>query len=322
MARGISLHIGVNKLDKSKYPLKPPNPDYPNGWDGPLAACENDADTMCELAKSQGFETLDVLKTKEATVENVTAAVKKAAKELSEGDIFLISFAGHGGQLPDRSKDEKDLTPGDRMDETWMLYDRQFIDDEQYALYSEFEPGVRIVIVSDSCHSGTAMRGSADSEDPGALTPAERKVFYGTDAPVSRSMRSGDALPMYLARKKDYQKFEAEVGPVDVKADVLLISACQDDEEAADGPFNGKFTATLLDVWGDGFDGSYVEFHEKILGALQGEYDAILEARGGPAGGARGGPGSGGELKPPQNPNFLTNDVKNEDFPKQTAFKI
>jgi hypothetical protein len=321
MARGISLHIGVNRLNKSDYPLDPPNPDYPDGWDGPLAACENDAEEMCALAKRQGFETLSILKTADATVENVTKAVKKAAKELSAGDIFFISFAGHGGMLPDKSKDERELTPGDMHDESWCLYDRQFRDDEQYALYSEFDAGVRIVILSDSCHSGTASRGPGDPE-PTKLTPAENKKIFGTEAPASRSMRGSDALPIYTARKKDYDDFERKVGKVDVKADILLISACQDDQEAADGPFNGKFTATVLDVWGDGFDGSYIELHKRIKESLEAEFAAILEARGGPGSGARGGPGSNEVPKPPQIPNFFAPQVRNKDFPEQPAFKI
>lgn len=45
-ARGISLHIGVNELDKEHY----------EGWVA-LPSCENDADTMRDIASQQGFET-------------------------------------------------------------------------------------------------------------------------------------------------------------------------------------------------------------------------------------------------------------------------
>ena len=40
MARGISVHIGVNDVDPNHY----------GGWSGPLKACENDSDVMFELA--------------------------------------------------------------------------------------------------------------------------------------------------------------------------------------------------------------------------------------------------------------------------------
>ena len=53
--------------------------------------------------------------------------------------------------MPDASADEPDRT-----DETWVLFDRQLVDDELYEMWPQFVPGVRILVLSDSCHSGTA----------------------------------------------------------------------------------------------------------------------------------------------------------------------
>ena len=39
-----------------------------------------------------------------------------------------------------------------------MLNDRQLLDDELYALWGYFQAGVRILVLSDSCHSGTVTR--------------------------------------------------------------------------------------------------------------------------------------------------------------------
>ena len=39
MARGLSLHIGLNYVDPNKY----------NGWDGQLAGCINDANSLKEM---------------------------------------------------------------------------------------------------------------------------------------------------------------------------------------------------------------------------------------------------------------------------------
>ena len=44
------------------------------------------------------------------------------------------------------------------MEETWVLYDRQLVDDELYKIWSKFKPGVRILVLSDSCHNGTVTR--------------------------------------------------------------------------------------------------------------------------------------------------------------------
>ena len=98
MARGISLHIGLNRVDPAHY----------QGWDGALTACEFDANDLRAIAQSQGFEPRSLL-TKDATAEAVLSAIEGAAGELGQGDLFLCTYSGHGGQVPDRNgEDEED----------------------------------------------------------------------------------------------------------------------------------------------------------------------------------------------------------------------
>ena len=177
MAKGISLHIGVNRLDPTKYPLIQNSPDDPAGWVGTLTACEKDAKDMSQIAKENGFEST-VLLTEDATSENVIKAMQHAAANLEAGDMFFLTYAGHGGQLPDHSGDERD-----GVDETWCLHDRQFLDDEQYALYSDFKEGVRVLILSDSCHSGTVSRGMP--------TPSQDAVLVDGRPEVGREVERG-----------------------------------------------------------------------------------------------------------------------------------
>lgn len=116
-ARGISLHIGLNAVSAAAY----------GGWDGPLAACEFDANDMAVIAKSRGMKST-VLLTKKGTRANVLGGMRSAAKALNAGDLFFITYSGHGGQIPDVSGDESD-----KQDETWCLYDGQLIDDELWS---------------------------------------------------------------------------------------------------------------------------------------------------------------------------------------------
>ena len=88
MPKGISLHIGVNVLDPKHY----------DGWSGPLVACEADAEAMYTIASSKGFQAEKLL-TKAATREAVKDRIKAAAETLKANDIFLLSYAGHGGQV-------------------------------------------------------------------------------------------------------------------------------------------------------------------------------------------------------------------------------
>ena len=143
MARGISFHVGLNSVD----------PDHYSGWDGALTACEFDANDMESLARSRGFETTKLL-TADATSSAIIEAIEGAASKLEEGDIYFLTWSGHGGQVPDTNGEGE----SDSSDETWLAYDRQIVDDELYELWAKFKPGVRIVVLSDSCHSGTVNK--------------------------------------------------------------------------------------------------------------------------------------------------------------------
>ncbi|MGK3954360.1 caspase family protein [Microbacterium sp. I2] len=156
-----SLHVGVNQVDPAHY----------DGWDGALTGCENDAATMRAIATSDGFSPTTLL-TRNATAGNVLAEISAAAQQLVSGDIFLLTYAGHGAQVPNVS-DDNEL---DQQDETWVLFERMLIDDELEQAFSRFAAGVDIVLLSDSCHSGTVYRKMFTRDQ---LEFAERKgAFY------------------------------------------------------------------------------------------------------------------------------------------------
>jgi hypothetical protein len=247
----ISLHIGLNAVDPAHY----------QGWEGRLLGCEYDADDMASIALSQGFHPT-ILKTAAATVEAVTAKVGEAARELHPGGIFFISYSGHGGTLPDFNGDEDDY-----QDETWCLFDREFVDDEIYFMWRGFKPGVRILVISDSCHSGSVIR--AANEDTIALS----RIPYPEGTP--RLMPNEWAGRVYRANRQQYDEILALLPagepqfdrPVThpLQATVRLISGCQDNQVSMDLPFNGAFTRALLKVWNNGlFQGDYRRFHEAI----------------------------------------------------------
>jgi metacaspase-1 len=270
-ARGISLHIGLNKVDPQHY----------QGWDGELQGCENDANDLAAIAKAAGFETT-VLLTKEGTVKAVKKAISAAAGALGRGDFFFLTYSGHGSQVPDTNGDE-----ADQRDETWVLYDRQLVDDELYELWSTFETGVRIFVLSDSCHSGTAVRATVETVKPEALS-----------GHVPRTMPKAQAQAVYDAHKTEYEEIQRatpDAESADVGAHVLLISGCQDNQTSADGPRNGLFTQTLLGVWDDGrYKGGYKAFHR-----------AIIE-----------------KMPPWQSPNWMTVGATASAFHRRKPFKI
>lgn len=242
MSKGLSLHIGINQL----------NPQFYNDWNGKLNACEADAKAMEKIAKSQGFET-HLLLTQSATRENVKHQITLASDQLRAGDLYFISYAGHGGQLPDVSGDETD-----GFDETWCLYNGQFLDDELTMLFSKFEEGVRVLLVSDSCHSGTIKRGEASVKAEDDMSP-EGIGF--------RKMYPKEAFLTYRTNRQFYDDIKRDIpNPLPKsRASIKSITACRDDQSAADGKRNGFFTSNLLDVWDDGhFRGNYEDLFKKI----------------------------------------------------------
>jgi hypothetical protein len=242
MTKGFSLHIGLNSVDPQQY----------EGWSGPLNACEADANDMTDLAKSQGLTTAKLL-TKKATRKAVLDGIANAAKNLKSGDFFFLTYSGHGGQTPDLNGDEPD-----GQDETWCLYDGQLIDDELYSSWGAFAAGVRIFLLSDSCHSGSVSKAIHYAAKTGA-----------GPAPLYRAMPNEVALRVYQNHKDFYDPILKNRSLAEslggVKASVLLISGCQDNQLSQDGTFNGLFTGTLKTVWNGGtFNGSYRRFHTAI----------------------------------------------------------
>ena len=285
-ARGYSLHIGLNKVDPAQY----------EGWDGPLAACEFDADDMASLAATVGYEPR-TLKTTEATREAVIGEIRAAAARMNPGDIFFLTYSGHGSQVPDFSGDERLERPEDAVDETLCLFDGQVVDDELYALWAAFPADSRVLAVFDCCHSGSAVKGQLIDDLIATATTPDQVPRVIPRAVAARVARKHQAF--YRAISDAVTATWA--GPVTremalpVAASVRLISACQDNQVALDGLTNGLFTGKLLETWGAGaFQGDYSTFHSAIVD----------------------------QMPPTQTPNFYATGLASPSFDAQRPFDI
>ena len=263
-AKAISLHLGLNGVSAAAY----------SGWDGPLAACEYDANDMAALAKAKKMKPT-VLLTKKATRANLLAGMRSAAKALKAGDLFFMSYSGHGGQVPDKNGDEPD-----GQDETWCLYDGQLIDDELYFELSKFATGVRILVLSDSCHSGSVTREAPPPPPPGmrpkAMPPTVAARVYRDHAAFYDKLQA-DVAKAAGKPLVDPDAALAQVGAAAAATQlvgafnpaVVLISGCQDNQTSMDGDHNGAFTEQVLKVWNNGaFKGGYASFHTRIRSLL------------------------------------------------------
>lgn len=295
---GYALSIGLNQVDPNHY----------SGWSGLLTGCEPDAADMREIAQSRGLTTT-ILTTAQASRQAVLDHLGEMAEIMNSGDLLVVSYSGHGGQVPDINGDETD----DGLDETWCLYDGQLLDDELHAAWMKFQPGVRILVFSDSCHSGTILRmrrldfesrnrirdfdarwnqrsklselrreaiSSIVESHPELLTRirSTEAVEETADVPVEgrpdnlvyfacRAAPPMVLVQTYQQNKPFYQDIGSSAPREDrspLKASVILISGCEDDQSSADLGFNGLFTWTLIRVMEEGDYSDHYSFHSRI----------------------------------------------------------
>ncbi|MFT4796796.1 MAG: hypothetical protein ACJAYE_002985 [Candidatus Azotimanducaceae bacterium] len=224
--------------------------------------CEADADSLFAIAGGLGYDS-SILNTTQATRSAVIKGVRAVAAELTAGDIFFLSYSGHGGQVRDVNFDE-----ADGADETWCLFDGQLIDDELNVLWQTFDPLVRILVLSDSCHSGTVTRNQPQVTMPSGELALK---LYGTESPSFRYMPRVEAQRTYGQNAQFYDGIQRGLstsqtgeGPM-----VLLISGCRDDQLSVEGWDHGLFTSALLEVWNEGqFEGNYQSFYDQVLKSM------------------------------------------------------
>ncbi|TRX58752.1 caspase family protein [Fulvivirga sp. M361] len=234
MAHGYSLHIGINFLDTQHY-----------GGNGKLSSCENDARYMLDVLGALGYES-KLLLSENATRKNVYKHFAHYATKAVKGDIVVITYSGHGSFIPDYNKDEDD-----NRDETWCLHDAQLIDDEIHRLLSAFNEGVRVLIITDSCHNRTIY-----------------KSFNTPSESLTKNLEQEKSFEVFHQNKLFYetilQQLDLHPRPV-CKANVITLSACEDHDQAISGYPLSEFTQNIREVWDNGkFSGDYGTFIEKI----------------------------------------------------------
>ncbi|RPD39909.1 S8 family serine peptidase [Chitinophaga barathri] len=239
MSKGYSLHIGLNKLDTEHYPGVPV-----------LKAAVNDAVFWESYARKTGYESQS-LHDASATDKAVLDALHGFAEKLEPGDILLLTYAGHGSHVRNEKADGFD---DEREDQTWCLYNRELLDDELFEAFRAFREGTRILVVSDSCHSGTIVRALPDETDLSAMLEsglnksAETRGMRSRKLPLEAEQdimaRFGEKV--YEPIQKKYRKTKQASN---VKAAVKLMAACQDDQTTYDGEANGIFTEAFIHLF-------------------------------------------------------------------------
>jgi hypothetical protein len=236
------LSVGINQ-----YPEKP------------LRGCVNDATGIQETLVDQfGFDRRDttLLTDFRATRAGILTSIQRYLGQVGQGDLFVFFYSGHGALYPDSDSlipdepDDLDLSAlrlmgvnlqDGRYDSTLVPIDahvetrdrpwgNMILDDELHALFSQMTSrGAFVLLLSDSCHSGTLAR---------SISLEERHKFIDPQAVLGRR------LPPPLRSGAGRLQPKASFG-----GRLLAIAASQDNQLSIDGliqnRFQGRFTASL-----------------------------------------------------------------------------
>ena len=208
-----ALLVGINDYARSAIP--------------DLRGAVNDVSRLAEiLQKQMHFPEANIVKLtdQEATRDRILSELSKLVNSTQKEDILYIHFSGHGSQVADQNGDEKD-----GYDETFLSYDARqqgipdIVDDEFEQLFNKLASD-NVLIVFDSCHSGTVTRSvpSADPEiaeiqeqiKPRVVDPDPRTDIYSHVAVSSRAVVSVDTLGHVLmtAAPAEMQALDGPIG--------------------------------------------------------------------------------------------------------------
>jgi hypothetical protein len=230
-----------------------------------LAGCVNDVENMKALLTSKfqfSSENITVLRNEKATRAGIIDAFQNdLIAKAQANDIVVLHYSGHGSKMKDRSGDE-----ADGWDETIVPHDSRLgrafdiNDDELNGLLKLLSQKTKnITFIFDSCHSGTAARGSGlartvppDDRDP----PSPAPFALGT-----RGVEEGE---------NDWR-------PADLN--YVLISGCRSNEFSyeyrAGGKSHGAFTYFFTqELRGADAAATYRDVMDNVMGKVNAVYPA------------------------------------------------
>jgi len=185
------------------------------GMNNDLNGCINDQKDFIERLNKDfpGFIIKNFIDS-QVTRNIFITEVKDAIKSLTSESMLLIHYSGHGTQTYDKHGDEED-----GYDEAVYLYDGSVIDDDIADALLNIPQGATVVLMFDSCFSGSVTRSRRGNTHP----------------PKNRYYQNPNLKP----RKKKRIRIAKE----DMKW--IVFSGCGEQQTSADAYINGKYNGAF-----------------------------------------------------------------------------
>lgn len=239
--------------------------DYPFGEENDLRGCVNDANDWTKLLTNHFGFTVKQLLNGDATKANILAGLKGLLTGAAAGDILVFTNASHGTYLADTDGDE------DKYDEAICPHDTDsnlLVDDELRMLFAKIPDGVRVSVISDSCHSGSVTRVVVnDYRRNRQLNP---RVFGGKEL-------SPDQLRAARGKKEKHPESAMKE---------ILLSGCKSNQTSADAyianDYHGAMSYYAIKAITDAnYKLTYADLHKRLVSMLEDEnYDQVPQLEG------------------------------------------
>jgi metacaspase-1 len=237
---GINKYGGVNRLEK----------------------CVQDATDWASLLGSVGFN-VKLLLDEQATGPGIRRALLELATSAQPGDSLVVTYSGHGSQVPDLHGDEG----RDGLDECWCGQEITtspttgiVLDDEVGAILAKRQAKTKLAVISDSCHSESMLRLALTASAPPRLRFMHPSAFL----PRWQVMRWENAR-----RSRAISCRATDPSQLKTMASAILFSGCADDGVSYEGETNGAFTAVAINAFKHGSPGlSWAEWAKAVRRSL------------------------------------------------------
>lgn len=211
-----------------------------------LKGPENDLAAMEALVRTAGSTDVTVLRNDQVTRTTMETALHALGLRSKPGDWIVLYYSGHGAQAEAAIKGTRDgdldqFLPLAGFDPDAQDPERFIVDKDFYEWLSRYVPaGVKILMLADTCHSGTMNR----SIDASAFHFTARVALRSYAAELKLIPRPAPRFPSVLAASRDI------VGPVNREdlPNLVFIGAAQDGQLALESalPDEGAQSRGLL----------------------------------------------------------------------------
>jgi len=216
-----------------------------------LRGCINDVNLAEQKLLPENFQIRKFLDSK-VTRKRILMELEYALANSKSGDIIYVHYSGHGTLVRDYNGDELS-----GYDQAWYVYDGVLVDDQLHAVLAKVPVGVTVILLIDSCHSGSSTRSNYYQAKYRFIDPGFK---VDITLPVSNRVLTDNAW--------------------------ISMAGCRDDQTAADAyiasidKYHGIFSYYALNTLRRTY--TYVEWYDTIRLYLPNTYfdqEPVLEGR-------------------------------------------